>query len=126
MKGMIARYRQSADRARTVNEPGFQRVGERLAEAVASLERTTDYMLGALKSRPNDALAGATPYLRLFGLAAGGAYLAEQALAARAAISAGETDPRHSARIRDARFFAENLVTASLEAIVSAANRIVG
>lgn len=113
VKGMIARYRRSADRARTVNEPGFQRVGERLAEAVASLERTTDYMLSALKSRPNDALAGATPYLRLFGLAAGGAYLAEQALAARVAISAGETDQRHSERIRDARFFAENLVSAS-------------
>jgi hypothetical protein len=109
VKGMIARYRISAQKARAINEPGFSRVGERLEQAVDSLARATDYMLSVLKSRPNDALAGATPYLRLFALAAGGAYLAEQALAARVAQSAGETDPRHGDRIRMTRFFAENL-----------------
>ena len=44
------------------------------------------------------ALAGATPYLRLFALAAGGAYLA------RAALADGS-----AARIALCRFFAENL-----------------
>jgi acyl-CoA dehydrogenase len=34
-------------------------------------------------------------------------------LAAHAAMGAGETDPRHPTRIADARFFAENLVTAA-------------
>ena len=113
VKSMITRLRDSAERASIVNEPGFARVGERLGEAVNALERTTAYMMDALKTRPNDALAGATPYQRLFGLAAGGAFLADQALAARVALSAGESDPRHHGRIRDARFFAENLVTAA-------------
>ncbi|MGL5447679.1 MAG: acyl-CoA dehydrogenase C-terminal domain-containing protein, partial [Rhabdaerophilum sp.] len=79
----------------------------------AALTRTTEYMLANLASKPNDALAGATPYLRLFGLVAGGAYLADQALAAHAGLGAGETDPRHAMRIEDARFFAENMVTAA-------------
>ena len=48
------------------------------------------------------ALAGATPFLRLFGNAAGGCMLAEQALASlRAGNGAGRTVL--------ARFFAENL-----------------
>ncbi|KAF0230381.1 MAG: acyl-CoA dehydrogenase domain-containing [Beijerinckiaceae bacterium] len=110
---MIAGYRQSAEKAGTINDPGFQRVGERLKAAVASLERATDYMLDNLKANPNAALAGATPYLRLFALASGGAYLADLALASRVAISAGDSDPRHALRIRDARFFAENLASAA-------------
>jgi acyl-CoA dehydrogenase len=117
---MIARYRTSAEKARTINDPGFERVGDRLAAAVAALERATAFMLSKLKSEPDTALAGATPYLRLFALAAGGAYLAEEALAARVAISAGESDPRHRRRIGDARFFAENLASGAegLEASV--------
>jgi alkylation response protein AidB-like acyl-CoA dehydrogenase len=120
VEAMIAGYRKSAQQARTINDPGFERVGLRLSDAVDALERTTAFMLESLKSNPNAALAGATPYLRLFALASGGAYLADQALAARVAISAGDTDPRHPVRIRDARFFAENLASGAggLEASV--------
>jgi len=39
-------------------------------------------MGGALQKNPEAALAGAAPYLSLFGLAAGGIYLAKGALAA--------------------------------------------
>ena len=111
VKAMIAGYRQSAKEAKTINDPGFVRVGERLEAAVDALERATDFMLENLKSAPNTALAGATPYLRLFALASGGAYLADQALASRAALATGDSDPAHTTRIRDARFFAENLAS---------------
>ncbi len=109
VRGMIAGYRRSAEQARTINDPAFKRVGDRLISAVEALERATDFMFANLKSNPNAALAGATPYLRLFALASGGASLADQALAARVAMAAGDTDPRQSRRIADARFFAENL-----------------
>ena len=59
-----------------------------------------------MQSNPEAALAGATPYLRLFGLASGGAYLARAALAAG---RAGDAD----APIALARFFAENLAVAA-------------
>jgi len=56
------------------------------------------------------ALAGATPYLRLFALAAGGALLAEEALAAsRLAANGGE----EAGRIALARFFAENFAVSA-------------
>ena len=105
---LIHGYRQSAEKARMINDPGFDRVGRILGEAVDSLARCTSHLLKAVAAAPNDALAGATPYLRLFGVAAGGAYLVEQALAARVAQAAGETDPALARRIADARYFAEN------------------
>jgi acyl-CoA dehydrogenase len=108
VKASIARYRTAAEEVARLNDPAFGKSGQRLREAVDSLERATEWMLKTMGPSPAEAMAGATPYLRLFGLAAGGAYLAEAALAARAALQAGETDPAHGRRIRDCRFFAEN------------------
>jgi acyl-CoA dehydrogenase len=113
VKASIARYRRAAEAVAKLNDPAFGKAGQRLREAVDSLERATDWMLKTMGPSPADAMAGATPYLRLFGLAAGGCYLAEAALAARAAMQAGETDPAHGQRIRDCRFFAENSASIS-------------
>jgi acyl-CoA dehydrogenase len=101
----IADLRRTVETVRAANNPAFGATGARLGEAVDSLERTTAWLLG----RPLDdaSLAGATPYLRLFATATGGALLAEEALAAARA----GTDPE--ARIATARFFAEHLAPGS-------------
>jgi len=113
-RAAIARYRAAAEAVAMLNDPAFGKAGQRLREAVDSLERATEWMLATAGASPAEALAGATPYLRLFGIAAGGALLAEAALAARAAIQAGETDPAHERRIRDCRFFAENTASGAV------------
>jgi acyl-CoA dehydrogenase len=83
------------------NTPAFGDAAARLGEAVDSLERTTHWLLAQKSS--DAALAGATPYLRLFGHAAGGCMLAEQALAALRESGDGQ------ARTALVRFFAENI-----------------
>ena len=98
----------------------------RLREAAASLERATEWLLGRQHNDLMTALAGATPYLRLLALAAGGALLAEEALAARrlagnAADAAGPT--------AIARFFAENLAVAAgglAHTVIEAADSVNG
>ncbi len=105
---LIARYRAAATQVAMVNDPAFGKAGARLSHAVDALERATAWMQQALVSTPADALAGATPYQRLFGIVAGGAYMAETALAARSALAEGETSPAHGRRIQDMRFFMEN------------------
>jgi len=87
------------------NDPAFGWTGVRLREALDSLERATLW----LQARPQQdaALAGATPYLRLFATAAGGTYLAEEALAATRLPADAGAQP--AARIAIARFFAENI-----------------
>jgi len=114
VKASIARYRAAAEAVARLNDPAFGKAGQRLREAVDCLERATEWMLKTMGPSPAEALAGATPYLRLFGLAAGGAYLAEAALAAHEAMQAGESDPAHGRRIRDCRFFAENSASIAL------------
>jgi 3-(methylthio)propanoyl-CoA dehydrogenase len=79
-----------------------------LASGAASLREATEWLLAA--KDPNDVLAGATPYLRMFGLVAGGYYLARGALAAAGAIAASGPDDYLEARIASARFFATQLV----------------
>jgi alkylation response protein AidB-like acyl-CoA dehydrogenase len=105
----IADMRKALEGLREINAEGFGEIEPCLAEAVAALERATDFVLNALKDRPQDALAGATPYLRLFAIARGGTALARGALAAHRLASSGNSDPAHRARIASARFFAENI-----------------
>ena len=114
MRAQIASMRRVAEGVLKDGDPAFGHMAARLRAGIESLDRATSFQLKALASnRPDDALAGATPYLRLFGLAQGGACLAMSALASSAALKAGETDPAHAARIALARFFAENLLTAA-------------
>jgi acyl-CoA dehydrogenase len=86
------------------NDPAFGTTGVKLRDALASLERTSRRLLERVGSAPNDALAGATPYLRLFGSTLGGCMLAGEALAAR---TLGDGDS--SRYVTLARFFAENI-----------------
>jgi hypothetical protein len=93
-------------RVETSNDPAFGTTGAKLRDALGSLERASKWLLERLVSAPNDALAGATPYLRLFGSTLGGCKLAEEALAARDAVDELGDACRYMTL---ARFFAENV-----------------
>jgi len=84
------------------NDPAFGTAGPKLRDALGSLDRASRWLLERVTSAPNDALAGATPYLRLFGSTLGGCMLAKEALAAR-----GDGQDQRYAIL--ARFFAENI-----------------
>jgi acyl-CoA dehydrogenase len=86
------------------NDPAFGTTGPKLRDALGSLDRASRWLLERVTSAPNDALAAATPYLRLFGSTLGGCMLAGEALAAR---DAGEGEPQRYVTL--ARFFAENV-----------------
>jgi butyryl-CoA dehydrogenase len=114
VRAQIASQRRVAEGLLRDAEPAYGHMGARLRAGIEALDRATSFQLRALASnRPEAALAGATPYLRLFGLVQGAACLAQAARAARAALQAGDTDPAHAARIALARFFAENELTAA-------------
>ena len=115
----------------TSNDPAFGTTAAKLRDALGSLDRASRWLLERVGSAPNDALAGATPYLRLFGSALGGCYLASEALAAR-----GEAAGDHGRYVTLARFFAENIsvqaaslektVTESAEAVTGADAVLIG
>jgi hypothetical protein len=71
------------------------------------LARATTWLIGQLGNAPDAALAGATPYLRLFGLASGGCLLAKQALSMK------RLGADAAAALATARFFAEHVAVAA-------------
>jgi acyl-CoA dehydrogenase len=120
----LAGYRDMAKKIAALKNPAFGSAAPRIEDSVKILERTSKHLLSG---KPDDVLACATPYLRIFGLVAGAAYLAEIALAAHKAKSGGDANPAHEARIATARFFAENLLpaVAGLElAVMSGADSV--
>ena len=76
----LGELRETVKAVQASNAAGFGETAARLGEAIDSLERATQWLLAQKTS--DTTLAGATPYLRLFGNAAGGCMLAEQALTA--------------------------------------------
>ncbi|RUX97428.1 acyl-CoA dehydrogenase [Mesorhizobium sp. M7D.F.Ca.US.004.01.2.1] len=113
--GYIAELAVVANAVRTSNLEGFGRTADALDAVFGDLTQATRFLQKlAADGRPDEALAGATPYLRLISLAAGGAYLAQGALA------------DHN-RIALCRFFAENLlgeVSALKERVVDGAESL--
>jgi len=112
----IADLNRTVEAVRASNRPEFGRMGQRLGEAVAALAEATRWIGSSLERDADSAMAAASPYLRLFGLAAGGVYLARGALAiTRNGASGGERQAEADVAqpIAVARFFAETLATAA-------------
>ncbi|WP_128924278.1 acyl-CoA dehydrogenase [Bradyrhizobium guangxiense] len=113
------------------NDPAFGTTGAKLREALEALTRTSKWLLARVTSAPNEALAGATPYLQQFGATLGGCLLASEALAAKADAN---TDAARYVAL--ARFFAENItvqagalertVTESAESVAAADTVLLG
>ncbi|WP_319530103.1 acyl-CoA dehydrogenase [uncultured Cohaesibacter sp.] len=98
-------------------------VGTLMAESLADLRFTTDWMQTALKEgRVEEALAGATPYQRLFGITLGGILILKGALKAREL-----NDASLAKRQAMAIFFATNIApetTALMDIIANGAKAV--
>jgi acyl-CoA dehydrogenase len=84
------------------NDPTFGQMGARMRSTLSALIQASSWMANALAHDMASALAGATPYLRLFSLASGGHYLAKAAL-----LNDKSGNRQH--RIQLARFYAEQI-----------------
>ncbi|MEZ5321852.1 MAG: acyl-CoA dehydrogenase [Microthrixaceae bacterium] len=86
-------------------------LGGPLGAALDELENVTNWIFEHGLADPREALAGATPYLTMFGTVTGGWMQALLALGARADLAAGIDDPDYlAARVTSARFFITQLV----------------
>src|SRR5262249_1743503 len=124
----IGEIKRTVEAVNATNNAAFGWTGVRLQDAVDALERATHWLLGSQRNDLDAALAGATPYLRLFALAAGragggGVVAGEAGAAMRLAGNGADA----AGRTAIARFFAENLAVqaASLErTVVEAADSV--
>ena len=103
--GYLAELDATAAQLIASNVDGFKRMGEQVADANAALRKATVWLGSQLQTNPDKALAGATPYLRLFGIAAGGHYLGRGALMG----ARGGTSDAAWRQIALAKFFADSV-----------------
>ena len=102
----LGKLRKAVVNVHASDDPAFADTGDKLGECVEHLERATAWLMERLDHEPEAGLAGATPYLRLFGYAAGGCGLAHEAvIASRMGVRAEEK----ASRIATARFFASHI-----------------
>ncbi len=88
--------------------PQFAAIRGGLAAAAGALSTTVEWVVRTYASDSRAAHAASVPYLRLWGLAAGGWQLARAALACARDLAAGEGDADFQrAKIATARFYAD-------------------
>ena len=86
-------------------------IRQALSASVADLTAAVLWLAEHGPADPNDALAGATPFLRLMGTTLGGWFMARAALAAREQLQKGDGDAGFlEAKVATARFYAEQLL----------------
>ncbi len=111
VRSLIAELKAYVEAVRNSNLDGLGETAARLDAAIADLEASTDWLLAAQADGGiTEALSGATPYQRLFGLVLTSAYLAKGAL-----VETG--DGGQPNRVALCRFAAENMLaeTATLK-----------
>jgi alkylation response protein AidB-like acyl-CoA dehydrogenase len=110
VRSFLDDVRQTVERCASGAE-AVQSIGGELAAALAACEAATAWLQQRMRTSPNEALPGATPFLRMMGLLAGAHYLAIGALAAEEQLTrSGADKPFLTARIAVAQFFAEQIL----------------
>jgi alkylation response protein AidB-like acyl-CoA dehydrogenase len=91
---------------------GFERSAQRLRSALQELAEASTWLGSRLAAAGyNDALAGATPYLEMFGTVVGGWLMARAALAGDAMLTAGTGDADFArAKLTTAQFYLEQIL----------------
>jgi 3-(methylthio)propanoyl-CoA dehydrogenase len=92
----------------------FATIRKHLAPAIEALDTATGWIVENWDADPAQTIAGAVPYLKLFGTVAGGWIMARAALAARARLDRQDGEPGfNAAKIDTAAFYAEQYLPAA-------------
>ncbi len=111
ISAFLQNVKEEAVIAKAGKREDLHHIGERLLEAVAAVEASTQWLLEAAPSNQEDVLAGAAVYLKQFGNVAGGYYLTRGAIASALAANEGVDAAYHDSKIAIAQFYADNYLT---------------
>ncbi|HWE99573.1 MAG TPA: acyl-CoA dehydrogenase [Caulobacteraceae bacterium] len=112
VRELVADIFPTAAALKSAEDGWLHTIGARLEAGLAAVQSATGWMLERRGHAQPDALAGATPYLKLLGDVVGGWMLAKGALAASEQLAAGQgpTD-WYRTKIGLARVFAEQVLS---------------
>ena len=111
VKAVLAQMRQTLQEVAACKEPHFVRIHKMLEEGINALEAAMAYIVATFKPDIKAASAGAVPYLKLFGIVAGGWLMARASVIAQKKLAAGEGDAAfYKAKIATTRFYADHIL----------------
>jgi 3-(methylthio)propanoyl-CoA dehydrogenase len=128
----LAQIEGTASEIKESSSESLAGIGDRLVAAHAALAEATTWLMRHGLEDPNNALAGATPYLRMWGIVAAGWLMARSALIARQQLDAGGAATRAAPgteqleqKIVTARFYCDQILpqAAGLVSAVTAGPR---
>ena len=111
-KTVIAEMRTVVAQLEDAGDEAFMAMRTSLQDGVDALAGAVDYIAETYGADIKAASVGAVPFLKLFGIVAGGWQMARAALAAKRMLDAGEGDPAFlAAKIVTARFYADHVLS---------------
>jgi alkylation response protein AidB-like acyl-CoA dehydrogenase len=114
VRDLVADIFPTAAALKSADDAWLHTIGARLEAGIAAIQSATGWLIERRGHAQPDALAGATPYLKLLGDVVGGWMLGKQALAAASHIAAGEGAQDYwRTRIGLARVYAEQILSQS-------------
>jgi len=114
VRELVADIFPTAAALKSADDAWLHTIGARLEAGLAAVQSATGWLIERRGHAQPDALAGATPYLKLLGDVIGGWMLGKQALAAARHLAAGEGPEDYwRTRIGLARVFAEQVLSQS-------------
>jgi alkylation response protein AidB-like acyl-CoA dehydrogenase len=112
VRELVGEIFPTAGALKSADDAWLHAIGARLEAGLAAVQSATGWMLERRGHAQPDALAGATPYLRLLGDVVGGWMLAKGALAASQRLAQGEGPADYyRTRIGLARVYAEQVLS---------------
>jgi acyl-CoA dehydrogenase len=110
MSGLVAQMRAVALDLEQSADARLAPVCTAFAASIQALEDATEWMLRALATDIDEALASSVDYLMMTGYVCGGWQMARAALVASRQDAAGEDQEFHRSKLATARFYAEKIL----------------
>jgi 3-(methylthio)propanoyl-CoA dehydrogenase len=108
---VIKQMEKFAKEAAAHDNADVKAIGEALLKSIASLAEVSQWIGMNAMGDLHKAFACSVPYLKLWGVVAGGWQMARAAKIAAEKIAAGDKDPFYPAKITTAKFYASHVLT---------------
>jgi hypothetical protein len=108
---VIKQMETLAKEAAAHNDADVKAVGEALLKGIATLAEVSQWIGMNAMGDLRKAFACSVPYLKLWGVVAGGWQMARAAMVAADKIAGGDADPFYSAKITTAKFYVSHVLT---------------
>ncbi len=108
---VIKQMEKFAKEAAAHDNADVKALGEALLKGIATLAEVSQWIGMNAMGDLHKAFACSVPYLKLWGVVAGGWQMTRAAKVAAEKIAAGDTDPFYSSKITTAKFYASHVMT---------------